>query len=330
MKRRALFHAVGAMLMLAGAPSLRAQRASRPHRVGFVMGLAPDNEDSRRFLQAFVGGMKEHGYQEGRNLELAVRYYGGDRSRIPALVDELISWNAEVLVANVSSTAAVLKKKTDTIPIVMVTAVDAVSEGLVASLARPGGNVTGMTSLGPVQHTKLVELARELLPRARRIAFVVNPGHSLSKSYSEAAARTARTLDLAMVTLEVTGRADVDRLPERLSSSSAEGLVIATDALLFGLRAPIVQAGLKAGLPTVGFLPEFTAAGAIASLGYDLAGNYRDAARYVDRILKGTKPADLPVEQPTKFELVLNLKAAKSLGLQIPQPMLVRADRVIE
>jgi putative ABC transport system substrate-binding protein len=327
LNRRAAFIAATVALFASALP-LYAQRAGRVHRVGLIFGA--QNEDARRFLQAFTQGMKEHSYQEGHNVALAVRHYGSDRSKIPALVDELIAWEADVLVANVSSTAAVLKKKTATIPIVMVTAVDAVAEGLVASLARPGGNVTGMTSLGPAMHAKLVDLTRELLPRAKRIAFLVNPGHSLSKSYEAAAAQAANVLALEMVTLQVSGASDIGRFTERLPMARADALVIATDAVLFGLRDAVVQAALKARLPAVALLPEFIASGAVATLGFDMVGNYRAAARYVDRILKGAKPAELPVEQPTQFELVLNLKAAKGLGLTIPQPVLVRADKVIE
>lgn len=327
MNRRAALLASAAAVFGTGLP-LYAQRAGRVHRVGLVMGSA--NEDGRRFLQAFTQGMKEHGYQDGRNIVLAVRHYEGDRSKIPALVDELIAWEADVLVANVSSTAAVLKKKTTTIPIVMVTAVDAVAEGLVGSLARPGGNITGMTSLGSVMHAKLVELTRELLPRARRIALLVNPGHSLSKSYEAVAAQAAKGLGLEMVTLHVRAASDIGRFTEALPMAHADALVIATDAVLFGLRDAVVQAALKARLPTIAMLPEFIASGAVATLGFDMAGNYRAAARYVDRILKGAKPGELPVEQPTQFELVVNLKAAKALGLSIPPPVLVRADQVIE
>jgi putative ABC transport system substrate-binding protein len=329
MNRRALCLAAIA-IGLANAPLIRAQRPSRIHRVALVMGLSPEHEDSRRFLRAFIEGMKERGYQDGRNFDLAVRYYGRDRSRVAALADELVEWEADVLVANISSTAAVLRKKTGTIPIVMVNSIDAVSEGLVASLARPGGNVTGMTSFGALQHAKLVELARELLPRAKRVAFLVNPNHSLSGTYSEAAARSAKALGLEMIVLPVSSAADMERLGERLATARVDALVVATDALLFGLRDQVVRAALKARLPSVGILPEFTASGALASLGYDIAANYRGAAGYVDRILKGAKPADLPVEQPTKFELVVNLRTAKALGIAIPQSVLVRADRVIE
>ena len=228
------------------------------------------------------------------------------------------------------NTAAVLRKKTSTIPIVMVISVDAVAEGLVESLARPGGNLTGMSAPGQIAYAKLVELARELLPRARKIAFLFNPGHALSKSYVAVAAQAAKVLALEMVTIQVSGASDMRRFGERLLLARPDALVVATDAVLFGLRDAIVQTALKARLPCIAYLPEFAASGATAGLGWDLAANYRDAARYVDRILKGAKPGDLPVEQPTKFELVINLKTAKAIGLAIPPAMLVRADRVIE
>jgi putative ABC transport system substrate-binding protein len=292
--------------------------------------MGADNEDARRFLQAFTQAMKKHGYQDGGNVALEVRHYGSDPRKVAALADELIAWEADVLVANVSSTAAVLRKKTATIPIVMVTAVDAVAEGLVSSLARPAGNVTGMTSLGPPMYAKLVDLTRELLPRAKRIALVVNPSHALSKSYETAAGHAANRLGIEVVTLEVNSASEIMRFTERLSTARADALIIATDAVLFGLRDAIVQAAVKARMPAVALLPEFIASGAVATLGFDMTGNYRAAARYVDRILKGAKPGELPVEQPTQFELVVNLKAAKVLGLTIPQTVLVRADKVIE
>jgi len=329
MTRRALLFVFGATLF-AHALAIHAQRTARAYRVGFVMGGGPDSKDSRRFLQAFMDGMKEHGHQDRRDFVLAVRNYGSDRARIPALVDELIVWEADVLVANVSSTAAVLKKKTATIPIVMITAVDAVGEGLVGNLARPGGNLTGMTSLGPVMHAKLVELTRELLPRAKRIALLVNPGHALSKSYEAAAAQAAKALALDVATLYVRGESEMEHFARQLSMARADALVVATDAVLFGLRDAIVQAARQARLPAIALLPEFVDSGAVASLGWDLAANYRGAARYVDRIMKGAKPGDLPIEQPTQFQLVLNLKTARALGVRIPHSVMVLADEVIE
>ncbi len=179
-------------------------------------------------------------------------------------------------------------------------------------------------------HAKLVELTRELLPRAKRFALAINPAHALAKSSEATAAHAASVLELEMVTLKVSGASDLEQFANRLSIARADALVIATDAVLFSLRDALVQAALKARVPSVALLPEFAASGAVASYGYDLAGSFRGAARYVDRILKGAKAGDLPIEQPTQFQLVLNLKTARALGITVPQSVLVRADRVIE
>jgi putative ABC transport system substrate-binding protein len=324
MKRRDFLCGAGMVLL---ALPVHAQRAAGPYRVGIFQG--EDGDDSRRFLRAFTDAMKQHGYQDGGNLALAVRYYG-DRARLPALADELIAWPADVLVANVSSTAARLKDKTTTIPIVMITAVDAVGEGLVRSLARPGGNITGMTSFGPQIYAKLVELGAELIPGAKRFALLVNPEHSLAKSYAAAASQAAKARGIEVVTLPVSAASAMEKFRSELPKSHADALVILTDAVLYALRDRILQAANEARLPAVAFLPEFAASGAVATLGFDLTISYRAAARYVDQILKGARPGDLPIEQPTQFQLMLNLKSAKAFGLRIPAPILARADQVIE
>ena len=311
---------------LANLPAI----AQRPYRVGMVLVGGPENADRRRFLQAFADGMKEYGYTEGRDYVLAVRHSGGDRAKITQIADELIAWPADVLIAGVSSTATEVRKRTATIPIIMVTAVDAVGEGLVASLARPGGNVTGMTSYGPPMYGKLVELARDLLPRAKRVAFMLNPRHALASSYEAIAAESAKALGLEVPRLPVGGPGDLDQLAARLRALQVDGLAIATDGVLYSLRAPILKAASGARVPAVGLLPELADAGAIATYGYDLADNYRALARFIDRIRKGARPADLPVEQPTQFQLVLNRKAAGALGVTIPPTLLARADRVIQ
>jgi putative tryptophan/tyrosine transport system substrate-binding protein len=314
--------------MIATLASLPAT-AQRPYRVGMLLVGGPENADRRRFVAAFADGMKEHGYVEGRDYVLAVRHSGGDRAKLAQVAVELIAWPADVLIAGVSSTAAEVKKHTATIPIIMVTAVDAVGEGLVASLARPGGNVTGMTSFGPPMYGKLVELAHELLPRARRVAFMFNPRHALAPAYELIAAESAKALGLEVPRLPVNGASDLDDLPARLRTLHVDGLAIATDGLLYTHRTRILQAASSARIPSVGLLPELADAGAIATYGYDLANNYRALARFIDRIRKGAKPADLPVEQPTQFELVLNRKAAASLGVAIPPQLFARANRVI-
>ena len=319
MKRRAL------LLLACAAPlAALAQPARRPYyRIGFLGG----GDAVRR---EFVEGMRELGYEEGRSYSLVARYYGADRSKIAALADELIALQPDVVVANVSSTAAVLKSKSATIPIVMATAIDPVAEGLADSLVRPGGNVTGLTSLSQELHAKLVELTHLLLPKAKRLAFVINPDHVLAKSHHAVAARAARSLGIRLVPLEVRAARDLEPLAERIAKTQADVLIVSADAVLFGLREGLVKAGLAAGVPTISVLSEFAEPGALATYGHDLRANFRGAARYVDRILKGAKPGELPIEQPSQFELVVNLRTAKALRISIPQAVLLRADRVVE
>ena len=317
-----------ALVVLAAAPLLAyGQPVRRPYyRIGFINGGAGDD----RFGREFVEGMRELGYEEGTHYALVARYYGSDRSRIAALADELIALQPDVVVANVSSTAAALKSRSATLPIVMATAVDPVAERLAQSLARPGGNVTGLTSLSQEVHAKLVEFTHLLMPKARRFGFVVNPDHALAKSHYAVAARAARGIGVRLVLIEVRGAADLDLLADRTGKEQVEVLVVSADAVLFGLREGVVKSGLAAGVPTIAVLAEFAEPGALATYGHDLKANFRRAASYVDRILKGAKPAELPIEQPTQFELVVNLRTAKALRIFIPQSVLLRADRVVE
>jgi len=212
----------------------------------------------------------------------------------------------------------------------MATAIDPVAEGLADSLARPGGNVTGLTSLSQELHAKLVEFTHLLLPKAKRLAFVVNPDHVLAKSHHAVAARAARSLGIRLVPIEVRAAWDLESLADKVARAQADALIVSADAVLFGLREGLVKAGLAAGVPTISVLSEFAEPGALATYGHDVKANFRRSARYVDRILKGAKPGELPIEQPSQFELVVNLRTAKALRISIPQAVLLRADRVVE
>jgi putative ABC transport system substrate-binding protein len=323
--RRRVLGVIGGSLAVAAVPlAAAAQPARRPYyRIGFLGG-------GDALLREFIDGMRDLGYEEDRHYSLATRNYHGDRSRIPALADELIALRPDVVVANVSSTAAVLKSKSATIPIVMATAIDPVAEGLADSLARPGGNVTGLTSLSQELHAKLVEFTHLLLPKAKRLAFVVNPDHVLAKSHHAVAARAARSLGIRLVPIEVRAAWDLESLADKVGRAQADALIVSADAVLFGLREGLVKAGLAAGVPTISVLSEFAEPGALATYGHDVKANFRRSARYVDRILKGAKPGELPIEQPSQFELVVNLRTAKALRISIPQAVLLRADRVVE
>ena len=322
--RRRVLGVLGGALAATAFPSLLpAQPARRPYyRIGFIGG-----GDALR--HEFVEGMRELGYEEGRHYSLVARDFS-DRSKIAALADELIVLQPDVLVASVSSAAAVVKSRTATIPIVMATGIDPVAEGLAESLVRPGGNVTGLTSLSQELHAKLVEFAHVLMPKAHRLAFVVNPDHVLAKSHQAVAARAAKSLGMQLVPLEVRAARELEPLADKIVKAQADALIVSADAILFGLREGLVKAGLSAGVPTVSVLAEFAQAGALATYGHDLKANFRRAAHYVDRILKGANPAELPIEQPTQFELVVNLRTAKALRISIPQAVLLRADRVVE
>jgi len=323
--RRRVLGVIGGSLAAAAVPlAAAAQPARRPYyRIGFLGG-------GDALLREFIDGMRDLGYEEDRHYSLVSRNYHGDRSRIPALADELIALRPDVVVANVSSTAAVLKSKSATIPIVMATAIDPVAEGLADSLARPGGNVTGLTSLSQELHAKLVEFTHLLLPKAKRLAFVVNPDHVLAKSHHAVAARAARSLGIRLVPIEVRAAWDLESLADKVARAQADALIVSADAVLFGLREGLVKAGLAAGVPTISVLSEFAEPGALATYGHDVKANFRRSARYVDRILKGAKPGELPIEQPSQFELVVNLRTAKALRISIPQAVLLRADRVVE
>ena len=323
--RRRVLGVIGGSLAASALPlAAAAQPARRPYyRIGFL-------GSSDALLREFIDGMRDLGYEENRHYSLVSRDYHGDRSRIAPLADELIALQPDVVVANVSSTAAVLKSKSATLPIVMATAIDPVAEGLAESLVHPGGNVTGLTSLSQELHAKLVEFTHLLMPKAKRIGFVVNPDHVLAKSHQAVAARAARSLGMRLVLIEVRAPWDLESLAERIAKAQADALVVSADAVLFGLREGLVKAGLAAGVPTLSVLSEFAEPGALATYGHDVKANFRRSARYVDRILKGAKPGELPIEQPSQFELVVNLRTAKALRIAIPQAVLLRADRVVE
>jgi putative tryptophan/tyrosine transport system substrate-binding protein len=312
---------------LATARSIaEAQSAANLYRVGFLLGATGESVTS--LFHALKDGLRELGYVEGRNIVFEQRYAGGRMEQLPDLAAELVRLRVDVIVTGSNIHVAAVRRATTTIPIVMVFAVDPVGVGSVASLARPGGNVTGLTGdASPELWAKCLALLKEVVPRLSRVGVFGQVGSQVGFAELETA---SRKLD---VTLEFAD----DRSPEYINGTFATminkgvgAVLIVGGPLTYMLRQSIADAALKYRLPAITILDDFARAGLLMSYGPNLADLYRRAAVYVDKILRGAVPADLPVEQPTKFELVINLKTAKALGLDVPSHLQQLADEVIE
>jgi putative ABC transport system substrate-binding protein len=283
--------------------------------------------------EAFRQGLRDLGYAEGRNLVIEYRDAEGKFERLPALAAELVALKVDVILAGSTPHAVAAKQATRTIPIVVASVGDPVSSGLVTSLARPGGNVTGLSILAPELVGKCLELLKQAVPGVSLVAVLWQPGAAGERTVRDmlkAAEVAARALGVRPQFVEARGPADFDRAFSDMTKARAGALTVLGTPMFFNERRRLVELTAKNRLPAVYPLREYVDAGGLMAYGPNLADLFRRAATYVDRILKGAKPADLPVEQPTKFELVINLKTAKALGLTIPQSVLGRADRVIE
>ena len=276
--------------------------------------------------------MGEKGWIEGKNLIVDYRYFEGHNERIPALAAELVALNPDLLICSGPQAAIALKSATATIPIVFVGIDDPVALGLVQSLSRPGGNITGLTTFVPGDFVaKQIEILRELVPSASKIAILANPGNPMHRLVlAEEVPRTARNLGIAMPVVEATTAEELDIAFASAAAQRADAIVVFGDTLALRQAPRVVALAAEHRLPAMYLFRQFTNVGGLIIYGPDLPDLFRRAGGYVDKILKGTKPADLPVEQPTKFELVINMKTAKALGLTVPPSLLVRADEVIE
>ena len=266
---------------------------------------------------------------EGETITIEVRWAQGDPGRVPGLIDELVRLKVDVLVVNNTLAALAAKKATQTIPIVMSSG-DPVQAGLVASLARPGGNVTGLSYLNVDLNSKRLELMKQLVPRLTRVAVLRNPTIALHTKFWQVTEMAARQLGMMVQPIDVRRLGDFESAFAGAAGGNAQALLVFDDPLSVGNRSRIVALAAQNRLPTMYGFREFADVGGLMSYGPDFVVLYRRAAAFVDKILKGAKPADLPVEQPTKFELVINLKAAKALGLTVPPPLLAQAHEVIE
>jgi len=320
----ALFASAGTLWPFA----IRAQQPAMP-AVGFVSSRSPN--ESASAVAAFRQGLTEAGYVEGKNLDIAFRWAEGQYDRLPELAADLARRQIAVIFAtggNPSAFAA--KAATATIPIIFITGSDPVEVGLVASLHRPGSNVTGVSLFTSLLVAKRLELLRELVPTAARIAFLINPNNSNAKPDTRAAQRAADGVGQQLIVLSASTENDIDAAFATLVQRRANAVLVNTDAFFLARRNQLVALAARHAVPTIHDLREFTAAGGLVSYGTNLADAYRQGGIYVSRILKGEKPANLPVVQPTKFDLVINLKTAKALGLEIAPTLIARADEVIE
>jgi putative ABC transport system substrate-binding protein len=328
MDRRTFLAGTGAVLLAAPLVA-EAQQKRKVYRIGFILTAAPN--EVGYLIKALSEGLRELGYVEGRNVVFERRFAEGRQERLPALAAELVRLDVDVIVTGSNPVIAAVKQATATIPVVMGVSRDPVGAGFIASLARPGGNITGLANdPGPEIIGKNLELLKEAAPRVSRVAFLWNPvppGAGTSKNVVESA---ARKLGVTFQSVEVRGRDEFEGAFAAMVRERANGLVVATDPVMVGPRGEVVLLAARSRLPAVYGLREFAEAGGFMSYGPNIADLFRRAATYVDKILKGAKAGDLPVEQPTKFELVINLKTAKTLGLTIPPSLLGRADEVIE
>ena len=305
-----------------------AQEPGKAPRVGF---LGPRSRtDGQPFVAAFLQGLRELGWVEGQNIVIEYRFAEGRLERLPDLAAELVRLKVDAILATSTPPAVAAKNATRTIPIVMATSADPVGSGLVASLARPGGNVTGLSfSVGLDVVGKELELLKETVPNVRRVAVLSNPGNPGNVLALGTVKTTARSLGVQLQILEARGPNEFEAAFAEMARERAGALLVMPDAVFGFHRVPLQDLVAKSRLPAMYGLREHTEAGGLMSFAVDLRDGLRRSATYVDKILKGARPADLPIEQPTKFELVINLKTAKALGLTIPPSVLVRAAEVI-
>ena len=326
MNRRGFLRAAAGGLLVPLAAG--AQPASKVPRIGFLATNAPAAYPE--LVEAFRQGLRDLGYVEGQNIGIEYRWAEGRVERFADYAAELVGLKVDVIVATSSPLALAARNATKTIPIVFVTAADPLGQGLVAAIARPGGNVTGFSLLAPEIVARQLQILKEAVPTASRVAVLSNPANSYTALLIKETEAAARSLRIRVRPLAVRGTADLDGAFSAVTKERPSALFVLFDPVLLGHRIRITEFANKNRLPAMYPHKEYAEAGGLIAYGVDLRDNFRRAATSVDKFLKGAKAGDLPVEQPTKFDLVINLKTAQALGLAIPASLLQRADQVIE
>ncbi len=326
--RRKIMIALGAGLLTV-VRGAQAQPARKVPQIGYVGNSTPVLESA--LVEGFRQGLRERGYTEGKTIVVQYRWAEGKIDVMPALVAELIALKVDVLVTSGTPAALAAKQATATLPIVMAAVGDAVGSGLVPSLARPGGNITGLSTLYTQLEGKRIQILHELVPKMKRIALLTNPANAFTALILKSTLAATDALRMAAQVHEVSSVGEFERAFAAIAKTKPDAMAVLADRpFLVSNRPRIVQFAARERLPTIYPFSEFVDEGGLVFYGPNFADMFRRSATYVDKILRGAKPADLPLEQPTKFELIINQRTAKALGIKIPQAILVRADRVIE
>jgi putative tryptophan/tyrosine transport system substrate-binding protein len=328
--RRQVAVAVGALLLSVPLAGLAQRPLAKIARIGYLEASLPQNGTSR-FLEDFRQGLRDLGYVEDKNVQLEIRWGEGKLERLPALADELVGLNVDVIVAVNSPSVMAARQATHAIPIVMPVSSDPVGDGLVASLARPGGNITGLSVMSPELGVKRIQLLKQAFPQlSRPVAVLWNPDYVGMAARFRQAQGAAPSVGMGVRSVEVRDSRELERALESMDRERPDALLILADPLTTDQRSRIVEFAAQERLPAMYETSRFVDAGGLMSYGPNVDKLVSRAAIYVDKILKGAKPADLPIEQPAMFEFVINLRSAKALGITIPEAILLQADRVIQ
>jgi putative ABC transport system substrate-binding protein len=318
---------LGSFALLAAPPVVKAQPRAKQFRIGLLGGSSATSRESSHIWGAFFQGLRDLGYIEGQNVLIAGRFYGDSIEELPALVAELVRLPVDVIVAGAAPAPEMAKRATSTIPIVTPNHPDPVGSGLVASLARPGANVTGLSLVSPELRVKQIQLLKEAVPNLMSVALLSNPSLSSNAQDVRELEGAAPSLKVRLLVAEARAPSEFTEAFSKITKERAGALIILAGSMFFAHRARLAELAATNRIPSVYLLREYAEAGGLMTYGPDLRDNFRRAAGYVDRILKGANPGDLPIEQPTKFELVINLKAAKTLKLTLPRSVIARATR---